>query len=298
MNEFDLDSKIKMFDNLEKFIRLHNLEITVMEVPSEEDDILLGLDVSQNPAYFEHPIRDLIQKATSPSTDFIDRNGILWILQVLTEQYPAFLYVRADCLEKGLQELDERVQKWNNLSKTEQAHIFEKVNELHFYDSKIVYFLWGKGADNRKRRLSDLWKKGNFFLETCHDYIQWMFPLNEESKHNSKAPVLTEEEITMIRSNERIQKNMLQSLDVMLRFYGLERDGKKIQRENNFEKRRRWWITKNNHNYLRITRILKSLKLCGLEDYAWAFYEELGQIYLEYPVISNETFSYWDIEKM
>ena len=170
--------------------------------------------------------------------------------------------------------------------------------ELHCYDSKIVYFLLDNGTDNHRRYLSDLWKKKNFFLETCHDYIQWMFPLNEESQHNSKAPVLTVEEIAFIRSNKTIQENMLRSLDVMLRFYGLERDGKKMQRGKYFEKRRIWWITKNNHNYLRITRILKSLKLCGLEDYAWAFIEVLEDIYMEYPVISDKVFSYWDFERI
>ena len=162
--------------------------------------------------------------------------------------------------------------------------------------SSILRFLAGEGTDNRGRFLSNLWKKGNFFLETCHDYIQWMFPLNEESQHNSKAPVLTKEEIAFIQSNETIQRNMLKSLDVMLRFYGLERDGKKFQRGKNFEKRRKWWITKNNHNFLRITRILKSLKLCGLDNYAWALFEELGQIYLEYPIISDETLGHWNLE--
>ncbi|WP_461818151.1 opioid growth factor receptor-related protein [Faecalimonas sp.] len=190
-------------------------------------------------------------------------------------------------------DLDCQIAMFENLEKSIQLH----KNKLHFYDSKIVYFLWGKGTDNRNRHLSDLWKKGYFFLEICHDYIQWIFPLNEESKHNPKTPVLTEEEVAMIRSNEKIQENMLRSLDVMLQFYGLERDGKKIRRGSNFDKRQRWWLTKNNHNYLRITRILKSLKLCGLQDYARAFLEELGQIYLEYPVISDETFAYWDIER-
>lgn len=164
--------------------------------------------------------------------------------------------------------------------------------------SSILHFLAGEGTDNRGRFLSDLWKKGNFFLETCHDYIQWMFPLNEESQHNSKAPVLTKKEIAFIRSNKTIQKNMLKSLDVMLRFYGLERDGKKFQRGENFEKRRKWWITKNNHNFLRITRILKSLKLCGLEDYAWAFLRCLKDIYMECSAISDKDFSHWNLERM
>lgn len=87
---------------------------------------------------------------------------------------------------------------------------------------------------------------------------------------------------------------MLRSLDVMLAFYGLERHGNNIVRSKNFKKRSKWWITKNNHNYRRITRILKSLRLAGLDEYADALCEELSQIYIVYSVISDETLGYWN----
>lgn len=80
----------------------------------------------------------------------------------------------------------------------------------------------------------------------------------------------------------------------MLAFYGLERHGNNIVRSKNFKKRSKWWITKNNHNYRRITRILKSLRLAGLDEYADALCEELSQIYIVYSVISDETLGYWN----
>jgi hypothetical protein len=48
------------------------------------------------------------------------------------------------------------------------------------------------------------------------------------------------------------------------------------------------------HNYLRITRILTSVRLLGLEEYAEAFYEALGNVYKEYASrIGPETWGYW-----
>ena len=143
------------------------------------------------------------------------------------------------------------------------------------------------------RRLSDLWRKNQIFLETNHNYIQWMFPLDEPSRYNLEAPVLNEKEIELILENKIIQQNILKSLDVMLGFYGFERKGKKIIKNRNFKRRGRNWITKNNHNYLRITRILRSLKITGLGEYADVFYKELMQVCVENPVISDETKHYW-----
>lgn len=74
----------------------------------------------------------------------------------------------------------------------------DKFKFEHKEKDALIAFLLGNGTDNRGRYLSDLWKKGYFFLETSHDYIQWMFPLDTKSQYNSKAPVLNNEEIIYI----------------------------------------------------------------------------------------------------
>ena len=141
MNKYDLDDLIATFEDLEEFIRVNNLEITIME--DDVDGIHLGLDVPQNPAYFQRPIHDLINILASPETDFLTGGCVLVELEDIADNYPALLYVCTDSLEEGLQKLDERVQNWVKLSQKEKEQIFEKVNEIHskFYDS-IVYFLW------------------------------------------------------------------------------------------------------------------------------------------------------------
>jgi len=61
-----------------------------------------------------------------------------------------------------------------------------------------------------------------------------------------------------------------------------------------FEQRKRVWVTPYNHNYLRQTRILKSLTLLGLEPLARAWLECLSMVYrANADVVGHETFEYW-----
>ena len=169
--------------------------------------------------------------------------------------------------------------------------------------SKIVDYYLYEGVDNKGRTLKSLWEKSNFSLEIAHDYIQWMFPLNEGSNYNANAPILTEDDIYIFRKSMEAKQNMLCSLERMLEFYGLymiiDEDGYPIIEmnlnggKNDFQQRCRNWISRNKHNYLRITRILKSLCLFGLETYAKALLKCLEEIYHSKRAISEKTFDYW-----
>ena len=64
----------------------------------------------------------------------------------------------------------------------------------------IVLFQLNEGTDSKGRYLNDLWQEDFYFYESCHDYIQWMFPLAEESEYNPDAPVLTEEDIIFFQN--------------------------------------------------------------------------------------------------
>lgn len=169
--------------------------------------------------------------------------------------------------------------------------MYDEINQ-----KPIIRFLLLKEPDAKGRMLSDLWNKNDLFLEFSHNYIQWMFPLNEGSKHHPNAPILDDEDIQFIQNHAEIQVNMLHSFDIILRFYGFDRDELTIYRNKDFLRKSKRWLTKNNHNFLRITRILKSLKLCGLDAYSEAFFETFVQVYKEYPVITVETMSYWNLE--
>ena len=141
-------------------------------------------------------------------------------------------------------------------------------------------FLKGEGKNAHGKQLSDIWGYTVWQLENDHTYIQWIFPLDTPSEFNSLAPVICKDDIKQLSSANLalIQTNMLQSLSVMLRFYGFDytKYGQPgIICRHNFQNKKRNWCVLNNHNHLRITRILKSLKLFELDRYADAFYQAL-----------------------
>lgn len=85
----------------------------------------------------------------------------------------------------------------------------------------------------------------------------------------------------------------------MLRFYGLqchklEDVDIEITKSEEYQVRKLNWIERGNHNYLRLTRIITSLRVLGGENYAQALFKCLSQIYLEEKEnIGSETYDYW-----
>jgi hypothetical protein len=145
-------------------------------------------------------------------------------------------------------------------------------------DSQIVLFLKGNGFDYRGRTLLQLRAMSNERLEKSHDVVQWMFPTDMPSAHCKDAPILTTEDIATIRTDTKIQFNLQLCLDRMIRFYEVND----------------YWITERNHNFLRITRILRCLWLAGrIHDYV-SLQKILDDIYIEYDdIIGIETYFYW-----
>jgi hypothetical protein len=87
----------------------------------------------------------------------------------------------------------------------------------------------------------------------------------------------------------------------MMNFYGLEARASEqvtVVRMPNFATKAGKWLSRGNHNHLRITRILRCLTVLGLEQEAKAFFGCLGEIYEDeqnkpIPAISEETMEYW-----
>ena len=125
--------------------------------------------------------------------------------------------------------------------------------------TEIVGFLEGKTPDHRGRILAMLLQQTDHQAETTHDYIQWLFPLDEPSRSVNGAPVLTELEIDEIRGSSLAQANLARSARWFLGF---------LERNNH-------WITKYNHNHLRITRVIKSLRLLASDKAADEFKDKV-----------------------
>ena len=115
-------------------------------------------------------------------------------------------------------------------------------------------------------------------LENKHDYIQLLFPIDTLSIYNPDAPLITQDVIDKFIESPYLQFLMIRALSMMLNFYGLQLLQIKktpinkiiIVKGRNFNQRSKIWMRPGNHNYKRLTRIMRSLKLVGLYHYSEA----------------------------
>jgi len=149
-------------------------------------------------------------------------------------------------------------------------------------ESRLIAFYRG-GEDDSGRRLDDILKWDHHRLESTHDYIQWMFPLTERSLANPSAPVLSSEDVRLFRREPPLQQRMLDALGVMRAFYRLDDRGPYP------------WLEHGNHNYLRLTRMLRSLRTVGLESQARGLFDSLTALYHAHQGdIGATTYGYWE----
>lgn len=147
--------------------------------------------------------------------------------------------------------------------------------------SKIAKFYLQEIPDHAGRYLVDIWAQSDEWLEKTHDYIQWMFPNRDPSPVSPKAPILTDEVVEEFKSNEYLITQVRTSLNRMIRFYEMDEENP-------------WWCTKNNHNYLRCTRILHTLREFGMLKELSEFYSMLMTVANNNSeVIHGLTRSYW-----
>jgi hypothetical protein len=166
---------------------------------------------------------------------------------------------------------------------------------------RLLNFYAGTGLDDEGRGLREIQAWPDERLEQTHDYIQWLFPLAERSSFNIGAPILDKETIHAFRSSPELRENLRASFVRMLRFYGFalaEQRPPRVVTAPAFPDRARVWLSWGNHNHLRITRILKSMTILGLEQEAEAFLAALEDLYSkvtasQQPLISAETMVFW-----
>ncbi|XP_054456051.1 opioid growth factor receptor-like protein 1 [Anoplopoma fimbria] len=127
------------------------------------------------------------------------------------------------------------------------------------------------------------WRGDYDKLEHNHTYIQWLFPLREQGL-NFYAHELTQDEIKEFQSTREAKRRFLAAYSLMLDFYGiklLDKSGN-VARASNWQERFQH-LNESQHNYLRITRILKSLGELGYE----AFKAPLVRLFLEESLCRN-----------
>jgi hypothetical protein len=159
--------------------------------------------------------------------------------------------------------------------------------------SRLIQFYLGEVPDSEGRTIHDILNFSLHDLEVIHDYIQWLFPLRERSRFNPKAPLLSDQDIRAFRASDVLKGTLRKAFSKMLDFYGFELHEKQVVRSANWDQRK-GWLTPCNHNFLRITRILSSLRLLGLDECAQSLYSALEETHREHAGrIGSDTWQFW-----
>jgi hypothetical protein len=162
----------------------------------------------------------------------------------------------------------------------------------------LLRFYRLEGPDARGRMLAEIWAWDDTRLEAVHDYIQWLFPLRERSAFNPAAPVLTPATIAAFLTDRVLHDRLRRSFERMLRFYGLRMTGeagtRRVEPAADFPARGRTWLQPADHNHLRLTRILASVRLLGLAEESRALAACLRALPAAHPgAVSQITLEYW-----
>ena len=132
-------------------------------------------------------------------------------------------------------------------------------------------------------------------LEGIHNYIQWVFPIEEPSAFNIHCPVLMPEDVFEFASDPEIKNRFYLILHKMFKFYGFKPENKGMGFGLDFESRKHKLFSYKDHNQLRMTRILRCLCLLGFEELAHMFYNDCLIKGLERTGnnVNKETEEYW-----
>lgn len=114
-------------------------------------------------------------------------------------------------------------------------------------------------------------------LEYTHDFIQWLFPLRERSGANPTAPRLDDATVEAFRSRPELRANLRRSYDRMLAFYKADLR----------------WLTPGDHNHLRLTRMMISLRTLGLEEEARELFDYVTGLAAQRGGVAADTLRYW-----
>jgi hypothetical protein len=162
---------------------------------------------------------------------------------------------------------------------------------------RLTRFFSG-GEDDEGRTFDAILRWDDARLEMVHDYIQWIFPLPERSGANPRAPVLDAAAIAAIRGSAEMQGRLRAAFERMVTFYGFALAEDAVLEGPRFASAAPNWLHAGNHNHLRLTRMLRSLRVLGLEREAAALWSALRAVYeLERAAgrrtITEETLAFW-----
>jgi hypothetical protein len=164
---------------------------------------------------------------------------------------------------------------------------------------RIVEFYACEGTDDLGRTLDTILGFDDLQLEATHNFIQWLFPMFVPSPVNPSAPIVDKTTQKDFRNVPDLKANLCAACRRMLRFYGLECEtlcppSNLIRPDGTFSSKAMSWLSPNNHNHLRLTRIMTSLRLLDLPVCSQQLCECLIDIAHRFPdQITRETLGFW-----
>jgi hypothetical protein len=154
----------------------------------------------------------------------------------------------------------------------------------------IITFYLKESPNLDGRWLEEIWAWSDDDWELEHDFIQHLFPLDQPSAFNADAPLLDEATINEWHRDKLLQHNLRTSYERWLQFCGVENVDGKLHLA---DRKPNVWDGLN-HNWLRITRVLRCLMLLGLQDEANDFFALLTVLRDSGTVaINDQSWRYW-----
>jgi len=169
--------------------------------------------------------------------------------------------------------------------------------------SEIVQFTMGANVHPEGYTIDQVWDWDDLKIADDHSFTQWLFPSNKASESRNNSPILSRNDILQFRTDPELRARLLKSFLMMLRFFGFEirtaGNAIHVDKAADFDVRLRkpfdrgmTWF--RGHHFKRITRILYSLTLLGLQQPAEAFFEALRLLYeANREEIPHSTYLYW-----
>lgn len=145
--------------------------------------------------------------------------------------------------------------------------------------SPLCRFYAGVTPDHRDRFFDDILEFSDEDFEGVHDYIQWLFPVPEPSMFNPWAPLLSEADIQVFKTDAEMRAQAYRAFRRWLQFLS-----------NNPH-----WCVPRDHNHLRITRVIRFLTLTDQGSEAQQLFQTAVEMMGKHsPSFPEQTRFYWE----
>ena len=140
-------------------------------------------------------------------------------------------------------------------------------------------FLTNQDPDFKGRFLKEIWAYSDNEIESTHDFVQIVFPTNKPSQATFNKLYLDNEIlIEKLKNSSEVTENIMKSASWFLSF---------LSRNDS-------WQKGYDHNQLRITRVIESLRLLVSDEAADEFYKAILRLVKDPTILNPTTLKFWE----